>query len=108
MYAPKIGPKGAKSNGTLYDIKANVEIKPAKIVSKNCILLGKVESITSVSLEKRFTIRPNGVLSKNLMGDRNTLLMAILWKLFDAAAKATERTAPRTLVIKPDDRPQAK
>ena len=38
------------------------------------MLFGNVQSIVSVSFEKRFTIRPKGVMSKNSPGERRMFL----------------------------------
>ena len=61
---------------------------------------GIVSSMVYTSLEKRFRIRPSGVVSKNDIGDRIMLSIIALWSFFEAnmppsaranAAKRTNR-----------------
>lgn len=44
------------------------------------IMLGIMESMVSVSLEKRLTRFPLGVRSKNDMGERRTLYSMVSWR----------------------------
>lgn len=43
----------------------------------NRIFKGKILSIVSTSLEKRLTIRPNGVMSKSSIGQRITYFKSV-------------------------------
>ena len=49
-----------------------VDTSGAKVMRKFCENCGMLVSTMSMSFEKRFTIRPSGVVSKNAIGQRMT------------------------------------
>jgi hypothetical protein len=60
---------------------------------------GKLLSTTSVSLEKRLMIRPDGVVSKKLMGRRSTLLSMPTCRFFAAVRSDSIADAPRKKMV---------
>ena len=63
-----MGSNVARNIGVLYDISTNAAIIWAMSRIQNRENIGTVVSILSMSAEKRFTIRPRGVVSKKVMG----------------------------------------
>ena len=53
-----------------------------------------------LTFEKRFKIRPRGVVSKNDIGERSTLANILLCNVLDAlsAPIASEKDAPKTAI----------
>ena len=49
------------------------------------IKFGRMLSMVSISLEKRFRMRPMGVVSKKHMGERRMLCSMCVWKARDAS-----------------------
>ena len=73
---------GRMNVGVVYAIMRNVETTASKHVIHPLIIIGIVESNTSTSFPKRFSILPCGVVSKNDIGDRSTLPSIIRCSLF--------------------------
>ena len=57
--------------GVLYDMTINVVTTDAVVDIQIRIVIGMFMSMVSTSFEKRFTILPIGVVSKNDIGARN-------------------------------------
>ena len=56
------------------------------IIIQNRIDIGKMLSTTSTSFEKRFNMRPSGVVSKNDIGNR-----MVLWRSLLCTSRAARR-----------------
>ena len=63
-----IGMNAAKNHGVLYMITTMVLIHVAALTPQARTMIGILLSALSMSVEKRFTIRPTGVVSKKLIG----------------------------------------
>ena len=62
---------------------------------------GNRSSIISISLEKRFIIRPIGVVSKNDIGDRSMLSNILLCKVDDAFTIRVRAKYPKAMIANP-------
>lgn len=77
MYSTVMGAKTARNRGVLYAITIGTHSTRKRHVNQAWKLIAIRVSITSMSLLKRFKIRPPGVLSKKDIGDA-TMFLKIL------------------------------
>lgn len=72
------GSRMARKNGVL-TLMTTTELRlDRKVIRKAVMVAGITWSIMSMSLEKRFVIRPMGVESKKCSGERS-MLISISW-----------------------------
>ncbi len=83
-YTSPSGAVTSRNLGVLQLITTNVESTFSITWIQLCKFLGKTVSSISMSLEKRFMIRPDGVVSKNSMGHIRQLCKMSKCKFLDA------------------------
>ena len=84
----------------------SVVITPEKVPIQIRVVRGMLKSTVSTSLEKRFTMRPMGVVSKKLMGARRMERSRSEWKTRDACTQpiAMANDWPRTVMAGEEER----
>jgi len=60
-------------------------------------IIASVMSICSMSLEKRFRIRPSGVTSKNATGARDIVLRSMVWMRLAAITRISALHTPENI-----------
>lgn len=68
------------NHGVEYEMTINTAMVLKNIMIQNRMDIGSTLSMTSTSFEKRFRIRPSGVVSKNDIGRRIELFSSLLCK----------------------------
>ena len=79
-----MGSNTDKNMGVEYEIMKMVPNRVIKVVINDLKLLGICSSTELMSFTKRFTIRPNGVDSKNSIGQYSMRISNCLWSFLDA------------------------
>ena len=94
------GPSTDRNIGVLYVIRISVQITVANCMKRKRLVIGITVSSLSMSVEKRFTIRPRGVVSKKAMGALSILSNNLLWKRREAITPPviTQRDVPKVAI----------
>lgn len=88
------------NKGVLIETTTMVDSTDMRQMRNMPTCMGIMISITSMSLAKRLTIRPKGVVSKNCMGERMMLCKQSACRTLEAAtAPNVRRMAPKNTKI---------
>jgi hypothetical protein len=95
-YSIPSGMTTSRNQWTLYVMAARIPIMAMKQKSRFCRLIGSIVSTASISWEKRLMIRPEGVVSKKLIGQRTVVCRRLVWRVREAAIVLTMYKTPKS------------